>query len=254
VDEALAVGDTAFQAKCFNKFKEFQKKGITILFVTHSLDLITKYCSYAYLLEAGKLQFEGDPKSTIDEYNRLMVNLSTKEDSSDHLGIEKSSIKRGVEWAGDFNINPNENRYGNAKAQIIEGGIFTDDGRPVQTLNHGQFYEFHLKVKFNEKLQEPILAYTIKDVKGFDISGSNTLYQKIETGTMQKGDVIIAVFKQKMLLNPGGYLLSFGCTGNENEDFVVYDRRYDYLTFDVVSNRNSVGFFDLESKIEVMKL
>ena len=71
---------------------------------------------------------------------------------------------------------------------------------------------------------------------------------------MQKGDILIAVFKHKILLNPGGYLLSFGCTGNENANFVVYDRRYDYLTFDVVSNLNSVGFFDLESKIEIIKL
>ena len=76
VDEALAVGDTLFQTKCFAKFREFQERGVTVVFVTHSLDLVTRYCSGAYLLEQGKLIYSGAPKKVVDEYNRLIVNCS----------------------------------------------------------------------------------------------------------------------------------------------------------------------------------
>jgi teichoic acid transport system ATP-binding protein len=254
VDEALAVGDTAFQAKCFAKFSEFQQKGITILFVTHSLDLVTRYCSNAYLLNQGKIKYQGDPKLAVDEYNRLLVDLSKMEDSDETPAIQELDGKREQEWQGQFSVNPNENCYGNGNARIIEGGIFDAKGNPAQVLRQGQFYEFRLKVKFNEMLQEPILAYTIKDVKGFDISGTNTLYQNIKTGTVNNGDAMVVVFKHRILLNPGGYLLSFGCAGYEGGEYIVYERRYDYLTFEVVSERGSVGFFDMDSKIKLFRI
>ena len=76
MDEALAVGDTLFQAKCFEKFREFQEKGVTILFVTHTLDLVTTYCSSAYLLESGRIVSQGTPKKVVDDYNRLVVDFT----------------------------------------------------------------------------------------------------------------------------------------------------------------------------------
>ena len=254
VDEALAVGDTLFQGKCFAKFKEFQEKGITIVFVTHALDLITRYCSTAYLLEQGEVQASGSPKDVVDEYNRLIVRCSKQTTAEPVRSVAGKEITKNKQWEGLFRINQNENRYGNGKAEIVEGGIFSSNGVAQQTLMQGEIYELRLKVRFNDMLHDPILAYTIKDVKGFDISGTNTLYQNIDTGIVHKGDVILATFKQKMLLNPGGYLLSFGCAGHENGEYVVYERRYDYLAFDVISQRASVGFFDQDSKITISRI
>jgi teichoic acid transport system ATP-binding protein len=190
----------------------------------------------------------------VDEYNRLLVNLAKIDVPDEPPQIAKPDVKRGAEWIGLFEVNPDENRYGNGKAHITEGGIFNGDGDPAQILRQGQIYEFRFKVSFNDTLREPILAYTIKDIKGFDITGTNTLYQNIETGTVRNGDLLVAVFKHRILLNRGGYLLSFGCAGFEGGEYTVYERRYDYLTFEVVSNRDSVGFFDLDSKIEVFRI
>ncbi len=254
VDEALAVGDTLFQGKCFAKFKEFQEKGITIVFVTHALDLITRYCSTAYLLEQGEVQASGSPKDVVDEYNRLIVKCSAPTPVEPVRSVAGKEITKNKQWEQLFRINQNENRYGNGKAEIVEGGIFSSDEVAQQTLMQGEIYELRLKVRFKDMLHNPILAYTIKDVKGFDISGTNTLYQNIDTGIVHKGDVILATFKQKMLLNPGGYLLSFGCAGHENGEYVVYERRYDYLVFDVISNHASVGFFDLDSEITISRI
>lgn len=253
VDEALSVGDTSFQAKCFAKFQEFQDKGVTILFVTHALDLITRYCSTALLLENGMIHAAGSPKEIVDEYNRLIVNCTRKEiihTDGANICIEQTFLKQN-QWNGLFQVNPNENLYGNGKANILEAGIFNIDGDPVQSLRQGEYYEFLMKVRFRAELQDPIFAYTIKDVKGFDISGTNTLFQNIPTGSFDEGDVVLCRFKHRIFLNAGGYLLSFGCAGYEDGDYVVYERRYDHFTFDVISDRQGVGIFDLNSEISI---
>jgi len=254
VDEALSVGDTQFQSKCFAKFKEFQEKNVTILFVTHALDLITRYCTNACLLEEGAVYVSGNPKAVVDEYNRLIVGSSKKSRTNNSNNKKSDEIKSGLQWSHLFTTNPEENRYGNGKAKIIEAGIFTMNGDHVQKLLSSENYSFKMKVKFNERIHQPIFGYTVKDVKGFDISGSNTLYKEVDTGIIDKGEIVLISFVQKMLLNPGGYLISFGCAGFESGKYVVYERRYDFMTFEVVAKQGTVGIFDMDSKISTRKL
>ncbi len=253
VDEALSVGDTLFQVKCFEKFREFQNQGVTILFVTHSLDLITRYCNHAYLLDNGKLHCSGDPKEIVDEYNRLLVegsklNSVSSPDFAKIVGEEHSPTQI---WQGIFKTNPHENRYGNGRVRILEAGIFNENNEPTQKLLTGNFCAFKMRVVFLDTIENPIFAYSIKDIKGFDISGTNTKFQSINTGIFQKGDIIEVVFSQSMILSSGSYLLSFGCAGTELGKYVIYERRYDYMTFDVISKRANVGFVDLKTVIDV---
>ncbi|MCP3927744.1 MAG: ABC transporter ATP-binding protein [Bacteroidetes bacterium] len=258
VDEALAVGDTMFQVKCFEKFREFQNNGVTILFVTHSLDLITRHCDRAFLLNSGTLHDEGNPKDIVDEYNRLLVESSIIEGKKSHIKddtrteevTEKPSNQK---WRGFFTVNPNENRYGSGQARIIEAGIFNHRDEAVQKLLTGDSYTFKMRVVFIKTTKDPIFAYTIKDLKGFDISGTNTRFQEINTGTYHQGDTVEIIFTHSMILNSGTYLLSFGCAGIESSEHVIYDRRYDYMTFEVISNRAIVGFVDLKSNIELIR-
>lgn len=254
VDEALAVGDTLFQSKCFSKFREFQDRGITIIFVTHALGMITSYCSSAYLLEKGEILSEGNPKKVVDDYNRLIVDCALDPDAPQcsEPGILQGSQVR--QWDGLFDINPKENRYGKGGAQIVEAGIFNQEGEATQILEKGKTFEFRLKVRFEVSFQNPIFAYTVKDIKGFDIAGTNTYFKKINTGTFNKDDVVIAVFRHHIMLNPGPYLLSFGCAGFENGEYVVYERRYDYMSFEVISFIPGVGFLDLDSEISLHRI
>lgn len=269
VDEALSVGDTLFQAKCFAKFREFQEMGVTILFVTHSLDLITRYCSSAYLLDRGRLVASGKPKSVVDQYNRLLVDISSTEKGENksadtaseekESGTEEHDRERQVAdhmQASEqrFALNPDESRYGNAKAEIVEAGIFSEDKQPQQSLVRGERYEFRMRVRFRNRIKQPIFAFTVKDVKGFDISGANTLYHEIDTGTFFEGDEVEISFVHTISLNAGGYLLSFGCAGFEEGEYIVYDRRYDLMSFDVHSDRAGIGVFDLDSEITVEKV
>lgn len=277
VDEALSVGDTAFQAKCFAKFKEFQEKGVTILFVTHSMDLITRYCDNAILLENGEIITSGAAKDVVDEYNRRIVNCSENDAQPTNATVSKIdkpeeeplAVENNAEVTSTdqkqilchmkeselaYQLNPKENRYGNGKAEIIEMGIDSLESKPQYSFVHGQRYRFWFKTLFHSELNDPITAFTIKDVKGFDITGTNTLFKNIQVGKVQKGDLILTEFDHKMMLNPGGYLLSFGCAGFEEGEYVVYDRRYDTITFEVISENSSVGFFDLGSTIQISRL
>ena len=258
VDEALSVGDTLFQSKCYAKFREFQKDGVTILFVTHALDLITRYCNQAYLLEQGSIHASGPAKDVVDEYNRVVVNRSNRALSSgkrlsskdDKQPVPKENSAE-LQWEEFFQLNPDENRYGDRQAEILEAGIFTISGNPVQSLLKGEEYEFRVKIRFNRPVSEPIFSYTVKDVKGFDISGTNTLFEEVETGDFLENDMLLVTFRHTMLLNSGGYLLSFGCAGHVESEYIVHDRRYDYMTFEVNSRKPSVGFLDMESKISI---
>jgi len=244
VDEALSVGDTLFQAKCFAKFAEFQKNGVTILFVTHSLDLITRYCNQAILLDHGRLLEQGNPKDVVDAYNRLLVKCST----------EDQSVADSIDISAKSSEGKQESRYGVGKAAIEETGIYDLSGKRVKTLIFGNEYEFRASVFFSELVQEPIYSYTIKDVKGFDITGTNTLYKDIYTGSAESGDQYKVIFRQKIMLAPGGYLLSFGCAGLEDGAYTVYERRYDVLDFQVVAEHGIVGFFDSDSKISFSRV
>ncbi len=263
VDEALSVGDTLFQAKCFAKFKQFQEQGITILFVTHSMDLVTRYCSRAFLLESGKLLQVGTAKDVVDTYNRLLVAESSpagRDDTSpaDNEGCVDSQENREAQLLDhmksseyEFQLNPDENRYGNGDAKIVRVGIYDQGGQPQQTLRHGGTYEIVMDVTFKADLNNPVFAYTIKDVKGFDISGTNTFFHEVNTGSVKKGDEVRARFNQRILLNAGSYLLSFGCAGFDDGEYIVYDRRYDLISFEVISDRRSVGIFDSDAEITV---
>ena len=253
IDEALAVGDILFQSKCYAKLREFRERGITIIFVTHSLDLVTTYCSRALLLDRGIVVAEGGPKEVVDRYNRVIVidnsQMSGQSNSRNEQSRESSGIGEIV-WAQYFKLNPYEDRYGSKKAEILEAGIFTTDNYPVQVTERNQEYVIKIKVRHNEAMPAAIVAYTIKDPRGIVLCGSNTLFQGVEMGRMNEGDVVVVAFKQSIRLNPGKFFLCVGLANYENDKYMVYDRRFDYMSFEVVGTQQRVGLFDLDSTIE----
>jgi len=253
IDEALAVGDVLFQSKCFAKLREFKEKGRTIVFVTHSLDLITSHCNRALLISKGTKVGDGTPKDVVDQYNRLMHQRSASTNvRRENRDVEVTLLpsSKEIEWSGLFRVNPNEDRYGSRKAEVLEAGIFTQDNMAVQILERNREYVTKIKVRHNEAMPAAIVAYTIKDPKGVILCGTNTLFQSIDMGWMERGDVVVVTFRQIMRLNPGNFLLCVGSANYEDGEYVVYDRRFDYLTFEVVSTQQRVGIFDSDAVIE----
>ena len=248
VDEALSVGDVFFQAKCYHKFEEFKKQGKTILFVSHDLSSVSKYCDRVILLNKGVKLDEGSPKQMVDLYKQLLVGQDpVKQQEADK---EKKAAVQS-EGTGNFQANPNMLEYGNRMAEIIHFEVLDDRGMLSNTIEKGTEFKIRMKVHFNEDIQEPIMAYTFKNIKGTEITGTNTMFEKALVARSGAGDECTVTFTQNMDLQGGEYLLSFGCTGYKDGDFTVFHRLYDACNITVVSSKNTVGFYDMNSRIEI---
>jgi teichoic acid transport system ATP-binding protein len=259
VDEALAVGDALFQAKCFAKFQEFKERGITIVFVTHDLNLVTMLCGQALLLDQGTLAAQGTSKPVVDEYNRLIssrreITFASESETLEQNLLSQKFLSNKVEWNGLFEVNPNEDRYGTRKAEILEAGIFTTNHKPVRILERNREYLIKVKVRHNDCMPAAIIAFSIKDTKGTILCGSNTLYEGITIGDLEKDEIILVTFRQKIRINPGEYLLSVGAAAFEDGEYVVYDRRFDYMVVRIIAHKLHVGLFDPESVVEWTRL
>ena len=253
VDEALSVGDVFFQAKCYHKFEEFKKMGKTILFVSHDLTSIAKYCDRVVLLNKGVKLAEGNPKDMVNMYKKLLVHQldeETLEDVSGKSAIGEKSAD-GKAWKNNFEVNPTVTDYGEKQAEIVDFAIIDQYGAYSSIIEKGSVYKVKAKIHFHETVKNPIFTITIKNKQGTDITGTNTMFERIETGTVNAGEDRIVTYEQQMNLQGGDYLLSLGCTGYVGDNFVVYHRLYDLVSFNVLSDKNTVGFFDMNSNITV---
>lgn len=256
VDEVLSVGDMAFQLKCFKKFEEFKEKGKTILFVTHSIGDVMKNCTRTIILENGKKIFDGDVKTGVDKYKKLMVGLEIDDgepQNSNNCIQEKASDEEV--WKNNFEINPETLAYGTNAVDIYDYGVFDENNKYAIAVNNDDEVTIKMKINIKEDISDPIFAVTVKDVKGNEYCGTNTLIYKMLTGDYKAGENVLVEFKQVIPLAPGKYTLSFGCTKySPSGELTVYQRKYDAMFIDIVSYRQSVAMCDLKSKISFSKI
>ena len=253
VDEALSVGDVFFQAKCYHKFEEFKNAGKTILFVSHDLSSIAKYCDRVVLLNKGEKMAEGEPKEIIDLYKQVLVSQAeNREIDEEQPTVESIECEEGKLWKDVLMLNPNVLDYGDKEAEIIDFSIIDNNNRITNNIQKNTDFRIRMKVRFNEDIDEPIFAFTIKDLQGTDVTGTNTMYEKVNFGKVNKGEIKVIEFAQNMNLQGKNYLLSFGCVGYKSNDFVVYHRLYDACNINVISDKNTVGFYDMNSSVTVI--
>lgn len=266
VDEALSVGDVFFQAKCYHKFEEFKKMGKTIVFVSHDLSSISKYCDRVVLLNQGVKLGEGSPKKMIDAYKQVLVGQYPAQQEEDGGLLHDEEIRKAAalsagteadasqkpgesERADAGMVNPELLEYGTREAVIETYGILDDRGRHTSAILKGSECSIFMKVRFFREIEEPIFAFTIKNIKGVEITGTNTMVEKAFLEAVEEGSLMEITFTQKVTLQGGEYLLSLGVTGFENEEFTVYHRLYDVLNLTVISDKDTVGFYDMDSRV-----
>ncbi len=245
VDEALSVGDVFFQAKCYRKFEDFKKAGKTVLFVSHDLSSISRYCDRVVLLDRGHKLGEGDAKSMIDLYKQVLVGQYAEEQPE--AVSDSADVIDSVQDAK----NPETLEYGSQKAVIMSYGITDDRGRENGTIMKGSECTFHMEVTFREDITAPIFAVSIKNKYGVEITGTNTMAEKAFLEPVRAGTVKRIAFTQRIDLQGGEYLISLGVTGFEQQDFTVYHRLYDVMSLTVVSDKDTVGYYDMNSQVTV---
>ena len=288
VDEALSVGDVFFQAKCYHRMDELKRKGTTILMVTHDLGSVMKYCDRVVLFHKGEKVGEGLPGQMVDKYKKILAgkdphaeqfmeeqnflgNVDEEAvDTAGTAGTTEKNVGTGIasgtaELASDksaqsfqkplgfmkdhLTLNPSSQQYGNGKAEILDFGVLDKDGRPSNVLLKGEEFSIKERIVFHDDIAAPIFTFTIKDKRGMDLSGTNTLFEGKEIPAVKKGDEYFCTFTQRMNLQGGEYLLSISCTGFEEGEHTVYDRKYDITSITVLSNKNTVGIYDMESEV-----
>ena len=270
VDEALSVGDVFFQAKCYRKFEEFKEMGKTILFVSHDLSSIGKYCDRVVLLNKGEKLAEGGVKEMVNLYRRVLVNQYDDADLeegaenaeagqdgqlTDGTAGENVSKKEhaggGRAMKDSLNLNPKVLEYGSKLGEIVDFAIRDDTGMITNVIEKGKEFSVQMKVRFQADVNDPIFAFTLKDLKGTEITGTNTMYEHTPVKPQKAGDVREITFKQIMPLEAGEYMLCLGCTGYKDGDFTVFHRLYDVCNLTVITDKKAVGYFDMFSKVSV---
>lgn len=275
VDEALSVGDVFFQAKCYRRMEEIRKSGTTILMVTHDMGSIIKYCDKVVLLNHGSFVAEGEPGHMVDLYKKILANQmdqleeELEADMSDFSGeTAEAELHAGEKTEGAGNskkqkqdgkmmdkitINSSRTEYGDGRAEIYDLGLCDERGSLTNLLLKGEMFTIKERIRFHADIQAPIFTYTIKDKRGADLTGTNTMFEGTDIKPVKNGDCYDVSFTQKMTLQGGEYLLSMSCTGFENGEHVVYHRLYDVANITVISNKNTVGVYDMESVVEAVK-
>lgn len=297
VDEALSVGDVFFQAKCYHKFEEFKKMGKTIVFVSHDLSIISKYCDRVFLLNKGNLLGEGSPKEMIDAYKRVLVGQYEIQADVGHGGSGQTGDGHGGGGQSDDGcggsgqaddgcggsgqadnarggsaredagkgmlnepsggraargVNPDAQEYGTKQAEIVDYYVTDERGVQAMAILKGSRFTLHMRVRFHDHVPAPIFALSIKNVLGIEITGTNTMIEKAYLESGEPGQVKDITFTQKMTLQGGEYLLSLGVTGYNGDTFEVYHRLYDVINVTVVSDKDTVGYYDMESEVTVV--
>lgn len=244
VDEALSVGDVFFQTKCYHKFEEFKKMGKTILFVSHDLGSIGKYCDRVILLNKGNLLAEGEPKEMIDLYKRVMAEQTGAEPA---MQSDAHEVEEGTLWKDSMTRNPDLQEYGDMKAEITDYGIFNEEGQITTTVSKFEEFSIKMKATFHTDVINPIFAITIRDLKGTDLTGTNSMIEGADFGIVEAGTEMEVSFTQRLPLQKGTYLLQLGLTGYNGDDLEVHHRLYDVCTIQVFARKVTGGYFDMDT-------
>ena len=239
VDEALAVGDSYFQHKSFNRILEFKEQGTTLLLVSHGLGDVRTLCDRAILLSNGEVLKDGLPDEVVDYYNAI-----TADRENVKLSIEQRRKKDG--WV--------HTEYGTREA-VVESIHLLDNitGAHVSLANVGQELVIETIVKINEDLPKIVLGHRIMDRSGHLVWGTNTWHTKQVIENVRQGSQVTFRMTFSCRLGPGSYAICFGLVSSEDHLDNCYHKSDNPLVFDVVNvdKTTFVGSNWLDPAIEI---
>lgn len=251
VDEALAVGDEAFQRKCFARIKAIQEQGAAVLFVSHSAGAVIELCDRAVLIDQGEMLMDGLPKAVIAQYHRLVF-AAPEQVPSIREGIRSGAVVGASPAAGVASAaancpaseaseaeTPDESYFDNTLcsrslvewpsrgARIKDPHVETLDGRRVNVLQKGRDYVYAYEVEFHKPAFHVGCGMLLKTVIGYELGGATTVSGNQCIEHLPAGARIRARFRFRALLAPGAYFLNAGVLGAEQGEEVYLHRLVD---------------------------
>jgi ABC-type polysaccharide/polyol phosphate transport system ATPase subunit len=182
IDEVLAVGDAAFQRKCYDEFERMQAEGRTILFVTHAMSLVERFCHRAMLLERGNLVSVGDPHAVAQQYNELNYGRGRQE----------------VAAAGGA-------AAGRLPVEVVDVWFEASDGSRTEVMAQGADARLFVEVQANVDMDDPIVTLELQNEADIRVFSSNTNWLERPTGRLRAGERARFSISLSLSLAPGRY-------------------------------------------------
>jgi len=228
VDESLSVGDVYFQQRCMRKIRQMKEAGKTILFVSHDAAAVKNLCDGALWLEHGVTMEIGDPDMVVARYLAAMTMRKdpyAAESSAEIAG--PSAVVPHAHVTSELVVRsiPNiDHRWGNGQAEILGIQLLDKQGKPVESLDHGELLTLRVSAKFKQDLKSPIVGYILRNRLGEDIAGANTSSEGITLPAATPGKVYTVDFHLQLpLLQPGNYYFTVAVADGTHEDYVIAD-------------------------------
>ncbi|MGB2711559.1 MAG: ABC transporter ATP-binding protein [Conexibacter sp.] len=230
IDEVLAVGDASFQQKCFAEFHRLKDEGRTILFVTHDMSAVERFCDRALLLEKGKMVDLGEPAAIARRYNEL-------------------NFGRTVHQLGEPG---GEERFGDRAAEIVAAWFENDAGERVIEMAHGELCRACFNVRFHEAVEHPVFAFTLRNDVGATIFAATSDMTIGPTGSFAAGSEAIARFEFQNWLVASTYMMT-PSIARHGPGADAYDLRADIAQLIVHGGFYTGGVTNLPHTFEVSR-
>lgn len=244
IDEILAVGDTNFQTKCFNRLRELKASGMTIIIVTHDLSTIEKFCDKAIWLNDGLIVREGRSDEVVDAYfgfmNRKKVETENKPVPEQPEETEQSEKQEAPESSGE--IDYSANRFGLRYAEIKKARMLNQDNSDSRIFRTGERLTIEIHYHVNKKLDEYVFGFGFYTLEGKCLYGNNTQLDRIKVSPTDMDSTVSVVIESLPLL-AGKYTLNVAIVDTDGTPMDFYRS---YCEFEIVSDDRSTGYFSIE--------
>ncbi len=265
VDEALSVGDEAFQRKCFARLREIRDRGATVLFVSHSPGSIVQLCDRAVLLDHGHRLLTASPKAVIAKYQKLayapeakvaaireeilgmdvegeVPNTITAAENSGRKTITNGVLRGDPNDQFDPHMTPKSTvSYASRGVMITDARIVTTAGDQVNVLTQGKTYRYTYTVTFEQPGFHVRFGMMIKTIVGVELAGCSSHTEGEGTEYIPAGREMQVTFEFQNLLSPGAYFLNAGVLGRTDDGDVWLHRLLDVAMFRVESTTGAVA-------------
>jgi ABC-type polysaccharide/polyol phosphate transport system ATPase subunit len=234
VDEVLAVGDEAFTHKCLDKFRDFRRRGKTVLLVTHSLGLVERLCDEAVWLDGGEKHAEGDSKRVVDAY------LTAVEQSEERsLAAASASAGRASPVPAADMFQATEGRWGSGDVEIVRVDLLAQNGEPSFVFHAGEPMSIRLNVRAAQPTSDFVFGVGLFNADGICCFGTNTEREQMQPDRLA-GDADVTFAIDSLDLVEGSYKLDVAV---HKRDGAPYDYHRLLYTFRVASRSRDVGIF-----------
>ena len=254
VDEALSVGDAAFQRKCFQRIEGYRANGTTLLFVSHDIETVKKLCDRAVFIKEGRLDRLGLAKEVCDEYECYLFGERKNINSARQLA-DSTPITEAARFDPSL-VASCEMTYGNGKADIEACWLADANGRRINVVESGTPFRWCYRVRFHEHVRKPVFAMMLKTREGVALYGVDSKAVDTAPSFMVEGDLVDVFFSLDNVLAPGVYYLNCGVRVDDEERVEFLSRRVDAAMLRVTTGSEStaaIGLVDMRSMMTVKR-